>query len=242
MIADNSSYLYQSLLTNKVGAKNYFISFTKDQERQADYYAIKTLDKLKLDKGPLIKLLNLLEEKSIQIGNNEEYQKFSTHPIFKERYEIIDNSQKHEKYNFNQNLNKRFYFIRSKLFGYSSDNIDSLNKYLEGDFLNYSKSIILARKGKIKQSMKLINHLINKYPDNIFLLEVKADLIYSNGYTNQALLFYEEIIKKYPMNNYISIKIFNIKFSMLKIMIRINQKNYLIIILFYLIIFIIIEN
>ena len=86
LISNNSDYLMQSIITNQVGIKNYFQSFSRDQEREADFYAINTLNKLNLSTKPLIKFLNLLEKKAKKIGINEDYYKFSTHPIYKERY------------------------------------------------------------------------------------------------------------------------------------------------------------
>ena len=215
LASNKSDYLLQSLITKEAGMHNYFFSFSQDQEREADYYAIETLDKLKLDKYPLIKLLNLLEEKSIQKGNTEEYQKFSTHPIFKERYDAIDNSKKFEKYNFDENINNRYFFIKAKLFGFTEDNPELLNKYLKNDYLIYADAIILARKGNLKKSLKLINNLIDRYPNNNFLLEVKADLLYSNGFLDQALLFYKKIINTNTLNNFINKRIFDIEFSLI---------------------------
>ena len=88
-IISKNPEIIQALAINKIGINDFYINFSKDQEREADYYAINTLNKLNLPSQPLIKLLNLLEEESIKKGMTEEYNKFSTHPIFKERYEII---------------------------------------------------------------------------------------------------------------------------------------------------------
>ena len=60
LIANNNDFLIQSLVTNQMGIHNYYQSFSRDQEREADYYAIYTLDKLKLSNVPLIRFLNLL--------------------------------------------------------------------------------------------------------------------------------------------------------------------------------------
>ena len=217
LVTDNSDYLLQSLITKNAGIQNYFFAFSQDQEREADYYAIETLDKLQLNKYPLIKLLNLLEEKFIEKGVAEEYHKFSTHPIFKERYDAIDNSKKFEKYNFNEKLNNRYCFIKAKLFGFTEDKPELLNRYLEKDYLIYANAIILARKGNLKKSLKLINNLIDRYPDNNFLLEVKADLLYSNGFIDQSLLFYKKIINTNKFNNFINKRIFDIEFSLIDI-------------------------
>ena len=88
-IVSNNPEIIQALVVNKIGINDFYINFSKDQEREADYYAIDTLNKLDLPPDSLIKLLNMLEEESFKKGMTEEYHKFSTHPIFKERYEII---------------------------------------------------------------------------------------------------------------------------------------------------------
>ena len=216
LLTENSEYLLQSLITNQEGIKNYFYSFSQDQEREADYYAINTLTKLRLDKNPLKKFLNLLEYQSSQNGNIEEYHKFSTHPIFKERYEIIDNSKKNKEYNFDENLEKRYKFIKAKLFAFTDNISESQQASFKNDFRIYYNSILYARKGKLKKSMKLINKVIINNPDNYYLLEVKADLLYSSGFINESLLFYNKIINFMPSNNYINKRLFDIKFSFIE--------------------------
>ena len=62
LISNNSEYLMQSIITNKVGIQNYYKAFSRDQEREADYYAIETLNKLKLSADPLVEFLVFLEK------------------------------------------------------------------------------------------------------------------------------------------------------------------------------------
>ena len=82
-LISNNPEVMSALAVNQVGINNFYLGFTKDQEREADYYAIETLNKLKLSSNPIIKLLQILEKKSLNKGMSEEMQKFSTHPIFK---------------------------------------------------------------------------------------------------------------------------------------------------------------
>ena len=48
ILANNSDFLLQSMIANQVGIQNYYSAFSRDQEREADIYAIKTLNKLNL--------------------------------------------------------------------------------------------------------------------------------------------------------------------------------------------------
>ena len=66
-----------ALAVNQVGINNFYLGFSKDQEREADYYAIETLNKLSLSSNSIIKLLQILESNAINRGIGEELQKFS---------------------------------------------------------------------------------------------------------------------------------------------------------------------
>ena len=215
LISNNSEYLMQSIITNKVGIQNYYKAFSRDQEREADYYAIETLNKLKLSADPLVEFLVFLEKKSIQKGYNSDYKIFSTHPVYEERFTIINALRSNQKNTFDKKINKRFNFIKAKLFGFTENNINVLNEHLEEDYLDYGKSILLSKKGRLKESMKLLNQVIKKEKNANYLLETKADILFSNGYSNEALLFYQESSKNIPSNNYVKKRIFDINFAKL---------------------------
>jgi len=213
LIANNNYYLMQSLVSNQMGIHNYYQSFSRDQEREADFYAISTLDKLKLSNVPLINFLNLLEKKSKQKGNLEEYQKFSSHPIYAERYKIIEQITKKKEIVFDKKINKKFNYIKAKLFGFTSLEFNEIEGYLDGDYLYYAQSIIFSRKGELKKSLQLLNNLLEKKENYDYLLETKADILYSHGYSEESLKFYYKIIKTYPNNHYVNKRIFDIKFT-----------------------------
>ena len=196
-------------------------SFSRDQEREADYYAIDTLNKLQLSTKPLVKFLNLLKKKSIQKGITSEFYKFSTHPIYKERYDIVENTKSEKKNNFNKNLNTRFKYIQAKLFGFTSVNVSNVSDYLSDDYQVYAKSIILSRESKLKESLKLLNNFIKKNPNNYFLYETKGDILYAGGYPEEAILFYIKSNQKNLNNYYVKKRIFDIRFSLIEK----NDKN-----------------
>ncbi len=213
MLLQNNRYLLESIVTNQVGIQNYYLSFSREQEREADYYGIETLDKLNLSKKPLVKFLELLEKNSYQKGFTEEYFKFSTHPIFEERYKIINNSSNNSNFDFDKNLDERFNFVKAKIYGFTESDLNISEENLKKEFINYAKSIILSKNGKLKKSMELLNSSLKLYPNNKFILETKADILYANGYLSEALLFYQKVSESYPLNNYVKSRIFDIKFT-----------------------------
>ena len=214
LISNNNEYIFQSLIGNKLSIQNYFQSFSREQEREADFYAIETLNKLNLSTTPLKNLLKKLEEESKKQGITDEFYRFSSHPIYKERYDIIDNANNNQTI-FNENTNSKFNFIRAKFFGYTEENTNNIKEFLDDEYYNYASSIVLSKKGELKKSLLTLNEIIKNNQDNIHLIETKADILYSHGFFSEALLFYNLSIKEVPKNYYVKKRIFDIKFSIL---------------------------
>ena len=61
-LISNNPEVMSALAVNQVGINNFYLDFSKDQEREADYYAIETLNKLNLSSNSIIKLLQTLEK------------------------------------------------------------------------------------------------------------------------------------------------------------------------------------
>ena len=205
MISNNPEML-KGLAISSAGISNVNINFSKDQEREADYYSLETLKKLNIYSDSIIKLLNTIEKRSIEKGLTKEMIKISTHPYFEERIDIINFINQHEKSNYDSNKNIEFKYIRSKYLGYSGK-LEIINK-LENPFKTYALSILKAKNGDLKGSLKELNRLISLNERNIYFLETKGDILYSYGYTNESLKFYKQVLKKLPENLYAQIRIF----------------------------------
>ncbi len=192
-------------VASQVNINNFYFSFSREQEREADLYSIKTLQKLNLPSESVKELLKILEKNALDRGFDENYQKFSTHPIFKERYEIIDFNAKNKLLNFNQDIQDEFNFIKAKFMAYNDNlNLENLND----DQKIYYDSIKNSKSGNLIISLKKINFLIEKFSNNAFFLETKGDILRSHGYLNESVKFYKIVLNKYPDNYYIKYKIF----------------------------------
>ena len=192
-------------IASQANINNFYLSFSREQEREADLYSIETLQKLKLPSDSVKELLKILEENALSRGFDEEYQKFSTHPIFKERYQIIESNSKTKKINYDKSIQNEFDFIKAKFLGF--DNNSELGK-LRNDHKIYFESIKSSKLGDLETSLKKINLLIKRYPDYIFLLETKGDILRSHGFVKESLKFYKIVLKSYPNNHYIKYRIF----------------------------------
>ena len=203
-LTQNPQLLQGSMLTS--GAlSNQYIVFSKDQEMEADLYALKTLNLLKTNSKSIQTLLETIEQKFLNKGFSKDKQRVSTHPYFEDRILLIKNFKDNKKNNFNESYNERFNFIKAKFVGYS-DNEEVLNE-LHKPFKAYAESIKIARNGNLKMSLENLNEII-KMNKNNFLLETKADILFSYGYTKEATKFYKKNLEKYPLNYYAQIRIF----------------------------------
>jgi len=197
--------ILNAIVVNQVAVNNRFINFTQEQEIEADFYAIETINKLKLPTYPVKEFLLILENKTGVNLIDEELKKFSTHPIFEKRYEIIDNNSDEEFYNFNKNFEREFEFIQAKFMAYTDNGmIDKLNK----DQKIYYDSIQLSKSGDLLSSLKKINLLISKNKNNYFIEETKADILLSHGYNKEAIKFYKKVLQSQPDNIYAKYNIF----------------------------------
>tara|TARA_Y100001970_G_scaffold6103_1_gene6955 strand:+ start:14441 stop:15718 length:1278 start_codon:yes stop_codon:yes gene_type:complete len=191
--------LIGALVFNKTAINNLYINFSQEQEIEADFYAVETLKKLNLPLNSVKKFLMLLEDKTKFNLVDEELKKFSTHPIFSERYKIIEHNDNPNNAILNQNMQKNYNFIKAKFMAYT-DNGFANN--LNGDARMYYDAIQLSKKGSLMKSLKKLNRLISKYQTNEFLIETKADILLSFGYKKEALDFYKKILINQPDNNY----------------------------------------
>ena len=197
--------LINTIIVNQTATNNFYLNFSQEQEKEADFYAVDTLNKLNLPTDSIKKFLLLLENKTNYDLIDDELKKFSSHPLFQERYDIIDYKKFITSNNFNQKLQSDFEFIKAKFMAYTNNGFpENLNK----DQKIYYDAIRYSINGDLQSSLKKINSLIPKYNKNSFLYESKADILLSYGYNKEALEFYKKVLNEQPQNNYIKFNIF----------------------------------
>jgi predicted Zn-dependent protease len=204
MIIQEPSIL-NAIIVNQTAINNRFINFSQEQEIEADFYAIKTINKLKLPTDPVKEFLLILENKTEANLIDEELRKFSTHPIFETRYEIINNNTDGDFNNFNKNYQREFDFIQAKFMAYTESGMIAK---LKNDPKIYYDSIQLSKSGNLLKSLKKINFLISKNKSDYFIKETKADILLSYGYNKEALKFYRKVLQAQPKNKYARYNIF----------------------------------
>lgn len=197
--------LINTIAINQTAMNNLYLNFSQEQEKEADFYAVETLNKLNLPSNSIYKFLTILEDKTKFKIIDSELKKFSTHPLFNERYEIIESKKKLGNNNFDKNIQKEFKFIKAKFMAYT--NIDYSN-VLKDDEKIYYQSIKESLTGNLLASLKKINLLISRNSNNLFLIETKADILLSFGYNKEAIEFYNKVLEVHPKNQYVKFNIF----------------------------------
>jgi len=208
----NNPEILKSIALSSGKLSEQSINFNKDQEREADYYSLQTLKKLNLYSNSITNLLLKIENKSLEKGLTKEKLKYSTHPYFEERIDIINYLNQKQGKKLNKNLDLKYKFIQAKFIGYSGNKTQINN--LNNSFRKYANSILSAKNGNLMESLVNLNQLISLYKNNFFLVETKADILFSYGFIDESIKFYQKVIEKYPNNNYAQIRVFeNINFN-----------------------------
>lgn len=173
-------------------AQRMYMKFTRTQEEAADQHAIAYLDKMKYPATGLINLLEFFETEMIGYKNQiDEY--LMSHPISRKRIEVIKERTAGKNFSdkkINQKLQQPMDRVLAKLEGFI-ENPDSL--LLNRD--PYIRSIALFRKGKIDESLKLLDLIIEQSPSDGFLFELKGQILFESGRIQGSVLAYNQAVK-----------------------------------------------
>ena len=72
-------------MASKSNIQNYYFAFSKNQEKEADLFAIQKLNDLNISTKGLIEFLKLLEKESNKKGQSNDSFMFATHPNYNDR-------------------------------------------------------------------------------------------------------------------------------------------------------------
>ena len=89
-LTQNPQLLQGGIITS-AALSNQYIVFSKDQEMEADLYALKTLNLLKTNSKSIQTLLETIQLKLLNKGFSKDKQRVSTHPYFEDRILLIKN-------------------------------------------------------------------------------------------------------------------------------------------------------
>lgn len=184
-------------------AQRLYMKFTRTQEEAADQYAIKYLDKMAYPATGLVSLLEFFE--SEMIGYRDQIDEYLlSHPVSKKRIDVIKARTLGKNFSdakINRKLQKQMDRVLSKLEGFIEAPDSLLAKYQtrHDEEANYVKAIAFFRKGKLEESLELLNPIIEKNPQDGFLFELKGQILFESGQVQDSVLAYNQAIKLIPL-------------------------------------------
>ena len=188
-------------------AQRLYLKFTRTQEEAADQHAIEYLDKLQYPADGLVILLEFLEAEMIGYkGQIDEY--LLSHPVSQKRIDLIKTRSAGKNFSdkkINRKLQKSMDIVSAKLEAFIENPEVTLTRYKNqnDELSNYKKSIALFRKGKVDESLALLDPIIND-KDKIllkrdaalgFLYELKGQILFESGRIQDSILAYNQAIK-----------------------------------------------
>ncbi|OFW80013.1 MAG: hypothetical protein A2887_00110 [Alphaproteobacteria bacterium RIFCSPLOWO2_01_FULL_40_26] len=187
------------ILGGSQSAQRLYMKFTRTQEEAADAHAIEYLDKMRYPADGLIKLLEFFEMQ--MVGYKDQLDEYLlSHPISRKRIELIKTRTAHKNFSdkkTNQKLQPIMNRVLAKLAGFIDQPDETLKKYKNhhDENANYTKSIALFKKGKISESLELLDPIIEKNPRDGFLHELKGQILFESGKIQDSILAYNQALK-----------------------------------------------
>ena len=184
------------------------LKYTRGQEEAADSLALQYLDKIHYPATGLLELLQLFNnEESSYKGQIDEYS--LTHPVSRKRINFIkahiaggDSIKNHtaeEKVSdkeINSILEPRMKRVVVKLEAFLGDSNFIIKKYYKNDDLSkYARTIAYFKKGKIKESLDILDEIINSNPNDGYLWELKGQILFETGQIKESIVAYNQALK-----------------------------------------------
>jgi predicted Zn-dependent protease len=180
-------------------AQRLYMKFTRTQEEAADQYAIQFLDKMQYPADGLVRLLEFFESEMAAYKNQiDEF--LLSHPVSRKRIDLIKARTAEKKFSenkINQKLQEPMNRVLIKLEAFIEDPNSLLEKYQNrfDDDANYVKSVALFKKGKVDESLRMLDPLIKKSPQDGFLFELKGQILFESGRIQDSILAYNQAVK-----------------------------------------------
>lgn len=202
------------MASQDIGHKTY-LTFTRTQENAADMVSVRTLRKLGINGGELVKFLQSLNtaEKSFY-QNISEYDR--THPLTANRIEFIkSNISGVQSGNIiSQKTRNQFKLVNAKIFAFTNLPDDTFRKFDNGDHeALYAKSIAYFKQQKIDLAIQQIDFLINVQPSYPYFHELKGQILFESGSILKAIEAYKaafQLIKDQAGNELIKVEYANV--------------------------------
>lgn len=200
MVAGGNPSLGAGVLAGAGGvAQQSLLSFSRDEERVADEFAVDLMVDANINPTGLItvfeQMQNITGAAEAKINKNR-----SNHPLTVERIKNardkiaqIKHNQKYKTYD-----DKEYELVRAKLIGYLYNERQILDKYpyrATDDAAIYARAIGNMRGGALTAARDATQNLIQRNKKNPYYYELLGDIEYQMGHYDDAVAAYEHALK-----------------------------------------------
>ncbi len=184
-------------------ARRSFFAFSRTQEGSADEFAMTMLERVGWSSHGLLSFMQKLAGQEM-LPESRQVEYVRTHPLTRDRIEVIRNFVERESQFTKAPLPAEFYEMharmKAKLVGYLRPDL-ALRRYSRDDTSvagRYGRAIAQFRKGDIRESLALMDALIKEEPQNPWFHEFKGQILFENGRANEAVPPYREAVRLRP--------------------------------------------
>lgn len=186
-------------------AEKRVLSYSRKQESEADFAAVRYLQTLRSSGQGAIKVFkkfNLLQEKMVDISKVDQYS--ITHPFASERLNFFQQKFSFLPYKpvFDASLNHDALLVNAKLAGYFNNGSVIFTESFKHD--NTANKYFLAfdnfRKNNLNAAKQGFLELINKNPEKPFFYEAMGEAFTKEGDFKGALQYYKKAADLMPNN------------------------------------------
>ena len=204
MVAGGNPTAGVGVLAGSTGiAQQSMLSFTRDEERIADDFAVKLMVDADEDPNGLIEVFEQMRDLHGAFESRINPNRVN-HPLTTERLNNaktkIKNLKKTPKKTAQQiaTENSEYEILRAKLIGYLDKDKNILTKYPysdKSDAAIYARAIANMRGGNLDIAKTGTQTLISRHPQNPYFYELLGDIEYQYGHYDDSVDAYEQSLK-----------------------------------------------
>ncbi|MCV6598896.1 MAG: M48 family metalloprotease [Alphaproteobacteria bacterium] len=177
-------------------SKRGLLHYSRTQESVADSNAIRYLEKNNISSKGLLSFMEKLEKNSL-LPESSQAEYLRTHPLSKNRIEIIKNRTASSNKKSKKLDRVKFDIIKNKIYSFLNprkvlSKIKQPNNFID----SYSLVIANYKTGNTEKAIEIIDILITEQKNNPYLHELKGEILRNSGQINKSILAYKEANKK----------------------------------------------
>ena len=197
------------ILGSQSSAFNSMLHYQVQEERSADESAIKLLARTQQSTTGLLNFMRKIKRNNALSGI-EENGYFRTHPLTNERIGHFIEASKNNHFSAQSALDQDLQMIKAKLSAFLEDPIKVERKYPASKNTadaQYARSILMFRRGNVKQALRLIDSLLQTEPDNPYFYELKGQFLFESGRVADSVAAYRKALQILPDSHLLQISL-----------------------------------